>query len=86
MSKHEKLAEKLLKKPTNFTFDELVALLTGFGYTCEQRGRTSGSAVAFYNEKLDDKILIHKPHPQKEVKRYILELVIEKLKFNKFIQ
>ena len=86
MGKHEKLLEKFLRKPKNFTFDELVVLLKGFGYIVEQRGRTSGSAVAFYNEKLNDKILIHKPHPQKEVKKYVLELIIGKLKTNKFIK
>lgn len=85
MGKHEKLTEKLLRKPKNFTFDELATVLNGFGYEEEQRGRTSGSAVAFFNKKLNDKILIHKPHPQKEVKRYVLELVIEKLKTNRFI-
>ena len=86
MGKHEKLVEKLLRKPKNFTFDELKALLMGFGYEEDQRGRTSGSAVAFCNKKLDDKIMIHKPHPQKEVKKYVLELIIEKLKTNKFIK
>ena len=86
MSKHEKLLEKLLRKPGNFTFEELAAVLKGFGYTVEQRGRTSGSAVAFFNRKFNDKIMIHKPHPQKEVKNYIFELVIEKLKANKFIR
>ena len=63
-----------------------MVLLKGFGYKDDQRGRTSGSAVAFYNEKLNDKIMIHKPHPQKEVKKYVLELVIVKLKTNKFIK
>lgn len=74
MGKHEKLIDKLLGKPKNFTYSELVTLLSGFGYIEEQRGRTSGSAVAFYNQKLNDKIMIHKPHPHKEVKRYVLEL------------
>ena len=85
MSKHEKLIEKLLKKPRNFTYDELVVLLRGFNYIEEHRGRTSGSAVAFFNSTTNDKILIHKPHPQKEVKKYVLEIVIEKLKTNKLI-
>ncbi|MEI7597334.1 MAG: type II toxin-antitoxin system HicA family toxin [Bacteroidota bacterium] len=85
MSRQEKLLEKLLKKPRNFTYDELVALLRGFDYVEENRGRTSGSAVAFFNSKTNDKIMIHKPHPQKEVKKYVLEIVIEKLKAKKYI-
>ena len=85
MSKHEKLKDRFLRKPKNFTYDELVSLLRGFGYIEEQRGRTSGSAVAFYHKKTNDKIMIHKPHPQKEIKKYVIELVFEKLKNNKLI-
>ena len=29
--------------------------------------------------------MFHKPHPGKELKRYILEMVIEKLETNKMI-
>jgi predicted RNA binding protein YcfA (HicA-like mRNA interferase family) len=86
MGKHEKLIEKLLRKPKNFTYVELVTLLNGFGYQEENRGRTSGSAVAFYHAKLNDKIMIHKPHPQKEVKRYVLDEIEIKLRTNRFIR
>jgi hypothetical protein len=85
MSKHEKLKEKLLVLPANFTYNELAALLKGFGYTEEERGRTSGSAVMFYNKELDDKIMFHKPHPEKELKKYLLKMIIEKLKNNKML-
>jgi hypothetical protein len=85
MSKHEKLIEKLLRIPSNFTYDEMVKLLTGFGYIDEERGRSSGSAVMFYNKKLNDKIMFHKPHPEKEVKKYVLKMIIEKLKNNKML-
>ena len=63
-----------------------MTLLRGFGYEEEQRGRTTGSSVAFCNKKLNDKIMIHKPHPQKEVKRYVLDEVEKKLRTNKFIK
>lgn len=85
MSRHEKLIEKLLRLPKNFTYDEMVALLRGFGYMEEERRRSSGSAVIFYNEELNDKIMFHKPHPQKELKRYIPEMIIEKLKINEML-
>ncbi len=85
MSKHEKLIEKLLRMPGNFTYDEMATLLKGFGYIDEERGRSSGSAVMFYNKNLDDKIMFHKPHPEKELKKYILKLIIEKLKINKML-
>ena len=80
MSKHEKLREKLLRLPRNFTYDEMVTLLNGLGYIEEERKRSSGSAVIFYKQELNDKKMFHKPHPEKELKRYILEMIIEKLK------
>jgi len=86
MSKQEKLLKKILEIPRNFTFDELVTLMRGFGYSVENRGRSSGSAIMFYHSAINDKILIHKPHPEKEVKRYILLMIIEKLRKNKMIR
>jgi hypothetical protein len=83
MSRLEKLKDKILRLPRNFTFDELVILLKGYGYAKHERGRTSGSAVMFYNQRSGDKIMIHKPHPEKEVKIYVLRLVIEKLHIKK---
>jgi hypothetical protein len=85
MTKHSKLIQKLLRLPGNFTYNEIVALLKGFGYIAEERGRSSGSAVMFFNSKLNDKIMFHKPHPQKELKRYILKMVLEKLKNNNMV-
>jgi hypothetical protein len=85
MSKHEKLKEKLLRFPANFTYNEMAALLKGFGYIEEERGRSSGSAVMFYNKELNDKIMFHKPHPEKELKKYLLKMIIEKLKNNKML-
>jgi predicted RNA binding protein YcfA (HicA-like mRNA interferase family) len=85
MTKHDKLKEKLLRLPANFTYNELVTLLKRLGYSVEERGRSSGSAVMFYNKRVDDKILFHKPHPEKELKKYILKMIIEKLKNNKML-
>ena len=85
MSKYEKLKRKLLTNSKNLTYEEMVTLLRGFGYIEEDRGRSSGSAVMFYNKALNDKIMIHKPHPQKELKRYTVKLIIEKLKNNKML-
>jgi predicted RNA binding protein YcfA (HicA-like mRNA interferase family) len=85
MTKHTKLIEKLLSKPKDFNYPEMVRLLKGFGYQEEMRGRSSGSAVMFHNIDTNDKIMFHKPHPQKELKAYIIEMIIEKLKQNKLI-
>ena len=49
MSKAEKLLERFLSKPKDFTFEELRKLLKGLGYEEAKAGKTSGSRVAFYN-------------------------------------
>jgi hypothetical protein len=85
MSIQEKLVQKLLSGPKNFTYDEMVRLLRGFGYAEGVRGKTSGAAVVFYNKELNDKIMFHKPHPGKELKSYVLNLIIEKLRENEMI-
>ena len=85
MSIQEKLVQKLLSGPKDFTYDEMVRLLHGFGYAEGTRGKASGSAVMFYNKRLNDKIMFHKPHPGKELKTYVLTLIIEKLKENEMI-
>ena len=73
MGKHEKLLNRFLSKPKDFTFDELKTLLKGFGYNEIKSGKTSGSRVAFYNESTKHIIRLHKPHPRNIVKRYILD-------------
>ena len=64
MGQKEKLIEKLLSKPRNFTFNEAETLLGYFSYCRSNKGKTSGSRIIFTH--LDyGSILLHKPHPQK---------------------
>ena len=62
--------------PKDFTFDEMVTLLSYFGYT-QKQGK--GSAVKFIKDNSNEVINFHKPHPNGNLKRYVLEQVIEKL-------
>ena len=86
MSRDEKLIKKLIKIPANFTYDEMITLLKNFGYTKDVSKRSSGSAVMFFNREINDKIMFHKPHPQKEMKKYILKMIVEKLRNNGMIK
>lgn len=43
MGQKEKLIEKLLSKPRNFTFNEAETLLGYFSYCRSNKGKTSGS-------------------------------------------
>ncbi len=78
MSKKGKLVDRLLKKPKDFTFDEMVSLLSYFGYELKQGG--NGSGVKFIKEGSNEVINFHKPHPSGILKRYVLDQVIEKLR------
>ncbi len=80
MSKLEKLIERFLSKPKDFTYDELKTLLNRFQYFEVKSGKTSGSRVAFMNEITKSIIRLHKPHPGSILKRYQLDLVEEELK------
>ena len=80
MSKFDKLKERILKEPKDFTYDELKTLLTGMGYSESNKGKTSGSRVAFINLNSKHILRIHKPHPKNIVKQYSLRFIVEELK------
>jgi hypothetical protein len=80
MSKTEKLLQRFLSKPKDFTFEELSRLLKSFGYKEAKRGKTSGSRVTFYNAKLDDMIKFHRPHPSQIMKQCYLREIQQQLK------
>lgn len=78
MSKKEKLIDRLLKMPNDFTFDEMVSLLSYLGYELKQGG--TGSGIKFIKPGSNEVINFHKPHPNGILKRYILGQVIEKIR------
>ena len=81
MGTKEKLVERLKRLPADFTFDEAYRLLTLFGYTPSNKGRTSGSRVSFASPgKIP--VMLHRPHPQKELKEYAVKQLLEELRLN----
>ena len=76
MSKKEKLIKRLKMRPADFTISELETLLDGFGYMRQDKGRTSGSRIIYI---CDDHppIMLHRPHPGNELKRYQINQVID---------
>lgn len=79
MSKRDKIIQRLLTRPADFTFDEARTLLGGLNYKEDNRGRTSGSRVAFINMDTKHIIRLHKPHPSGELKKYQIDELIETL-------
>ena len=78
MGQKEKLIEKLKAKPRTFTFDDAEHLLGFLDYTRSNKGKTSGSRVMFVS-KAHAPILLHKPHPRKELLEYQVKQLIDLL-------
>jgi hypothetical protein len=78
MTKRDKLIDRFLAKPTDFTWAELTKVLNSFGYKQVNVGKTSGSRVRFVHPSYPPMIL-HKPHPKPILKRYQLEDMINLL-------
>jgi len=83
MSKKDKLIEKLKSKSRAFTYGEAETLLLSLGFAKSNKGRTSGSRVAFELRNID--IEIHKPHPQKELPEYQIKKIMRILESERLI-
>ncbi len=77
MSKKEKLIKKLKSLPKDMTFEELQTLLLELGFEVSNKGKTSGSRIMFRRGDLN--IMIHKPHPKKEMLVFYLREILKKL-------
>ena len=75
----DKLIAKLKSQPRNLTFDDAETLLGLLGFHRSNKGRTSGSRVMFVSTAYTTKILLHKPHPRKELLEYQVKQLIEVL-------
>lgn len=84
MSKRFKLIQRFKSKPADFSWDELVNLLSGFNYYLIPSGKTGGSRVKFANEN-QQVIFLHKPHPSQVLKRYQIDYIYDFLNNEKLI-
>lgn len=84
MSRKEKLKERFLSVPKDFTWDELITLLAGLEFEEVKTGKTGGSRRRFVNSA-EVMINLHKPHPHNTLKRYQIEQVIEILRQEKLL-
>lgn len=78
MGQKEKLISRLKSRPKDFTFDDAAALLGYFTYSQSNKGKTSGSRVMFVSPKYPP-IMLHKPHPRKELLAYQINQLINTL-------
>lgn len=79
MTKQQKLIDRFLLKPKDFTWDELSKILASFGYKQVSVGKTGGSRVRFIHSE-HPPITLHRPHPKPILKRYQLDGVLHLLR------
>lgn len=84
MSQRDKLLQRFLRHPVDFTWDELVRLLKSFGYSEASGGKTGGSRRRFTHSN-STCIHLHKPHPGNMLKRYQIDQIIDFLKQERLI-
>lgn len=77
MGKSEKLLEKLGNAKNTFPYRDLVVLLSQLGY---EKQEMAGSRVRFFNAVTESLILLHRPHPENEIKGGALKAVKQMLK------
>ena len=75
MNKKEKLIQKLKVQSKSFSYEDAKVLLEYLDFLESNKGKTSGSRVVFTNE-LHGNIMLHKPHSQKELKKYQIKILI----------
>lgn len=79
MSTKDKLINRFLSLPKDFTYDEVVRLFSIFGYAEFPKGNTSGSRVQFYRND-GQSYIMHKPHPASIIKPTALKQLAEYVK------
>lgn len=80
MSQIDKLINRLMQQPKDFSYSEPRKVMLNFGYIEDNKGKSSGSRVAFYHSEREDILRLHKPHPSEILKAYQIKQAIEFLK------
>lgn len=78
MGQKDKLIRRLQSIPRDFTYDEAETLLRYLGYHRSDKGKTSGSRVMFISND-HGAVMLHRPHPQKELKVYQVRMLLQLL-------
>lgn len=86
MGTREKLIERFKKLPKDFTFEEVIRLLSALGFEVDNKGKTSGSRIRFYNSADENFINIHKPHPKSIMKEATMKDLYNRLKDDNYIK
>jgi predicted RNA binding protein YcfA (HicA-like mRNA interferase family) len=76
MSRNDKLLSRLKTKPKDFTWAELVKILSSKGF---KLFKGKGSRRKFIHEDSKTIIIAHDPHPDHVIKEYLIKEILTKL-------
>jgi hypothetical protein len=82
MAKQQKALERLLAKPSDFEWRELIGVMESFTYELKRSG---GSSRKFIHPVSRATLMMHEPHPSKVLKAYQVKEAIQFLKQEKHI-
>ena len=82
MSKSQKAIERLLAKPIDYTWDELLSLMNALGYELRTTG---GSGRKFFDPATNALVFLHETHPSRILKAYQVRAVIQFLRHERKI-
>jgi hypothetical protein len=77
LSKLQKAIARLLAKPADYTWEELLSLMAALGYELRTSG---GSGRKFYDPVSKALFFLHEPHPGSILKAYQVRAVIQFLR------
>jgi hypothetical protein len=77
VSKVQKEIARILAKPMDYTWDELLSLMNAFGYELRTSG---GSGRKFFDPATKALFFLHEPHPSNILKAYQVRAVIQFLR------
>ncbi len=86
MSTRDKLIKRFGTMPKDFTFEEMIRLFAAFGFEPDNKGATSGSRLALINRERGLSYNMHRPHPDRAIKMYVMRQVAEYLTGNGLIE
>lgn len=78
MARRDKLVRRFRGRPGDFTWQELVRLLEGLGYSEARPGKSGGSRRRFIHPDAPA-ISLHEPHPGRIVKKYVIDDILRLL-------
>lgn len=77
MSKLQKAIARLLARPTDYGWEELVSLMEALGYELRTSG---GSGRKFLDPQCGALLFLHEPHPGSILKAYQVRAVLQFLR------